>query len=128
MNHEVMRYERALKKQLRCTLSTKKRLLQQFRVSLDTYLEDNPAPSKADLLNAFGTPEDMGRVLMEAVSTSEIEKYRKRTLFLKIAATIIGAILLIQLIYSLFFKDYTIVTNDSIIINPAVTSPTEERK
>lgn len=125
MNHEVMRYEQALKKQLRCTRSTKKRLLQQFRFSLDSYLEDNPAPSQADLLNAFGTPADMGQVLMEAVSTAEIEKYRKRTLVLKIVTAILWAAILIQVIYSSLFKEYTIVADDSITEGTSATTDKE---
>ena len=64
MNHEAVCYEKALKKQLRCTSSTKKRLLQQFRGSLDTYLEDHPSPTETDLCKAFGPPEDMAEILM----------------------------------------------------------------
>ncbi len=127
MNHEAALYEKALRKQLHCTGNTKKYLLQQFRSSLSTYLDEHPSPTRADLQDAFGPPEDMAKVLMENVSEAEVKTYRKRTLFLKIITVVLLAIILIQVIYSAFFKDYTLVTDDSIIIEPAVTSPKGER-
>lgn len=128
MNHDAVCYEKALKKQLRCTGSTKKRLLLQFRSSLAAYLEEHPFPTASDLRDAFGPPEDMAKVLMENISEAEVKTYRKRALILKIIAVVLLAMILIQVVYSAFFKDYTIVTDDSIIIEPAVTSPKEGRK
>lgn len=127
MNHEAVLYEKALRKQLHCTGNTKKHLLQRFHSALTTYLEDHPSPTASDLQTAFGPPEDMAKVLMENVSEAEVKTYRKHTLFLKIITVVLLAIILIQVIYSAFFKDYTLVTDDSIIIEPAVTSPKGER-
>ena len=127
MNHEAALYEKALRKQLHCTGNTKKHLLQRFHSALTTYLEDHPSPTASDLQTAFGPPEDMAKVLMENVSEAEVKTYRKHTLFLKIITVVLFAIILIQVIYSAFFKDYTLVTDDSIIIEPAVTSPKGER-
>lgn len=127
MNYEAALYEKALRKQLHCTSNTKEHLLKQFRSSMSTYLDEHPSPTGADLLDAFGSPEDMAKVLMENVSEAEVKTYRKRTLFLKIITVVLLAIILIQVLYSAFFKDYTLVTDESIIIEPAVTSPKGER-
>lgn len=127
MNHEATRYTKALKKQLHCTGGTKKRLMQQFRGSLDVYLEEHPSPTGADLCQAFSRPEDMAKVLMECVSEAEIKQFDKQKKWKRIIAAIIATLLLALMLYIAFWKEKPITSNDTIVIEPTITSPTEGR-
>lgn len=71
MNKETLRYRRKLRKLLSCGPGRKKELLSRFENSLSPFLEDCPAPGYAQLEAAFGPPEEMASVLMEAVSERE---------------------------------------------------------
>lgn len=127
MNRETARYETALKKHLQCTRGTKKQLLMQFRISLDSYLEEHPSPTEEDLLAAFGPPEDMSKILMESVSEAEIARFYQQRKWKRIIAAIIATLLLTLMLYIAFWKEKPITSNDSIIIEPIITSPTEGR-
>lgn len=71
MNKETVRYRRKLRKLLSCGPGRKKELLSRFENSLSPFLEDCPAPGYEQLEAAFGPPEEMASVLMEAVSERE---------------------------------------------------------
>lgn len=127
MNHETALYEKALRKQLHCTGNAKKHLLQQFRSSLAAYLDEHPSPTGADLRDAFGPPEDMSKILMESVSEAEIARFYQQRKWKRIIAAIIATLLLTLMLYIAFWKEKPITSNDSIVIEPIITSPTEGR-
>lgn len=105
MNHDAALYEKVLRKQLHCTGNTKKHLLQQFRSALATYLEDHPSPTRADLRDAFGPPEDMAKVLMESVSETEIRRFDRQQKWKCAASIALAALLLILMVYVFFWKE-----------------------
>lgn len=128
MNHETVCYEKALFKQFRCTGSTRKHLLQQFRGSLEVYLEDHPSPTEVDLREAFGPPEEMAGVLMESVSKAEVAQFEKQKKWKRIAAGILAALLFALTTYVFFWKEKPIISDDSMIVGPAMISPREGMK
>ena len=127
MNHEAALYEKAMRKQLHCTGNAKKHLLQRFHSALTTYLEDHPSPTASDLQTAFGPPEEMAKVLMESVSEAEIARFYQQRKWKRIIAAIIATLLLTLILYIAFWKEKPITSNDSIVIEPIITSPTEGR-
>lgn len=128
MNKEVMRYEQALKKQIRCTGVTKKRLLLQFRSSLSTYLEDHPSPTRTNLHEAFGPPEDMSKVLMESVSSEEVAYFESQRKWKCIAAIALAAVLLVLTVYAFSWMQKPINSYDSVTEGTTTTSDREVTK
>lgn len=125
MNHETVRYEKALKKQLRCTGVTKKRLLLQFRSSLSAYLEDHPSPTGTDLRDAFGPPEDMSKVLMESVSNEEVSHFESQRRWKCIAAIALAAVLLVLIVYTFSWMQKPINSYDSVTEGTTTASDRE---
>lgn len=94
MNRETALYRRALVKNLYCCAGVRERLLRQFQATLNSFLQDVPAPTYAELCSAFGTPEEMARVLMESVTPDELLKYRRHRTFRRVAAYTLVALIL----------------------------------
>ena len=122
MNHETLRYEQALKKQLRCTHTTRKHLLRQFHGFLIAFLEDHPSPTEADLRDAFGPPEDMAKVLVENINKAEIAQFDRQQKWKRIMVTILVALLLVLMVYIFFWKEKPVVGVSEIIEGTTVTS------
>ena len=97
-------YRRALKKELRCSYKTKKRLLNGFNQAITAYWEEHSNPSMEELSAAFGPPSEMAKVLMAQITDQEHTMYRNRTLCTKILTSIIFVILISFTIYIWFYK------------------------
>lgn len=109
MNHEIIQYRQGLKKRLHCGRAKRQELMEQFERSLSCFLEDYPSPTYAELMDAFGPPTVMARVLMENVTAEERERYRKRQSVLKVLAVFLVIILVLYTVYVHFYKEYTII-------------------
>lgn len=105
---DLSEYKNKLKKKLRCCRATKKILLEQFSASLSVYLEEHPTPTAEALHTAFGPPEEMALVLMEAVSETEKSKYRSRMILKHIIAGVLVALFLAFTAYVYMIKQQPI--------------------
>lgn len=114
MVNAAAQYRRALKKKLRCSKDVKKRLLEGFDKTVDTFLEENTAPSMDDLISAFGPAEEMADVLMKEVTPQELVQYHKNMLFTRFLAGILSAVLVLTTIYVLFIKEFRITATHEI--------------
>lgn len=126
MTAAIERYKRRLKRCLHCGSITKRRLMDRFEGMLNVYLSDSgwPAswPGKQDLENAFGTPEQMARILMDEIPHNVIAKYRRKKRILRVIGAVIVAALLAQVVYLSFFKEFTLTSKGEIIINGTETA------
>ena len=73
----VARYKKELKKKLRCSRKDKKKLLGQFDVILNGFLEETAPLSREQLEDAFGPPENMAETLLTSVSVEDLVRYQK---------------------------------------------------
>ncbi len=126
MTAAIEQYKRRLKRHLHCDSITKRRLMDRFEGMLNVYLGDSgwPAswPGKQDLENAFGTPEQMARILMDEIPANVTAKYRKKKRILRVIGAVILAALLAQVVYLSFIKEYTITSKGEIIIDGTETA------
>lgn len=108
MTATIEQYKRRLKRHLRCDSLTKQRLMSRFEGMLNVYLGDFgwPAswPGKQDLENAFGTPEQMAKILMEEIPADVIARCRRRRCFFQITIVAISVVLLVYIVYLLRFR------------------------
>jgi len=127
MTAAIEQYKRKLKRCLHCGSITKRRLMDRFEGMLNVYLSDSgwPVswPGKQDLESAFGTPEQMARILMDEIPANVTAKYRKKKRILRVIGTIILIALLAHVAYLSFFKECTITSKGEIIIDG--TEPAE---
>lgn len=121
MNPSIAKYKKTLKKNLRCTGDVRNRLLAKFDSTLQLYLEENPSPDELALQAAFGTPEDMAKILMEEVTPSETKHYRIGRTVLKVISGILIAILIALTIFIFFIKQKPVVVNDVIYDNGTIS-------
>ena len=128
MTAAIEQYKRRLKRRLHCDSTMKRRLMDRFEGMLNVYLGDSgwPAswPGKQDLENAFGTPDQMARILMDEIPADILAKYQRRRQILRIIAAVAVAALLAQSIYLMFFKPFTIVSKSEVIIEGTSTGTT----
>lgn len=129
MNSDLRRFKRALRRNLHCSLRTKRRLLEEFEHSLGLFPEDTPSPAFSQLETAFGSPSTMAAVLTESVSEKERGTYQLRQKIKKALAAVSVFLLFLFAIYSYYTKEYTIIETYSSVVEIKyinATEPTEE--
>lgn len=131
MTAAIEQYKRRLRRRLHCDSTMKRRLMDRFEGMLNVYLGDSgwPAswPGKQDLENAFGTPDQMARILMDEIPADVFAKYQRKRQILRIIAAVAVAALLAQSIYLMFFKPFTIVSKSEVIIDGTSTGTTPDK-
>lgn len=105
MNEAALQYRRAVRKHLRCGRAAKRRLEGKLVGLLDTFLEDDPAPDRAALEAAFGTPEELAATLMEELAPEERLQWRRRRLAVRVVCVALAALLAVFSVYTFFFKE-----------------------
>lgn len=126
MNKQATRYCKEIEKKLWCSMHTRKKLLNQFYALLSSFLEDYPNAEYHDLVEAFGEPEMMARILMEKVSEREQTCFQNRKKLTRILGAVLVALFVAFSLYVFFDKEYSVITfSDSITAEPS-TNITQE--
>jgi flagellar biosynthesis/type III secretory pathway M-ring protein FliF/YscJ len=79
--------------------------MEQFQETLDSFLEENPSPDFSALEEAFGSPEQMARELMENVPPHEIDQWKRAQKIKKIVAGALVCGLAVACIFVFFYKE-----------------------
>lgn len=82
---------------------------------LANFLEDQISPSMDELVSAFGTPEEMARILMEETSAQDQAQFRKELLIKRVLIGTLLAAFLILTTYIYFYKEKPINVTDEIL-------------
>ncbi len=110
-------YRKQVRSHLHCCGSAKRRLTAKLDTALNSYLEENKDPSVEDLCTAFGPPESMAQLLMEALNDADKSRYRSAIIWKRIAVSATAVLLLVSAMYIFFIKQYhniTIVYEDTV--------------
>lgn len=116
MNRELIRYRRAVKRQLHCTGKTRRTLLHRLQSMLDSFLDEHPAATAENLETAFGSPESMASLLCENLTEADHLGYRRKQLFIYVTAGITATALLVFSFLVFFEKEIPIVSVDGFSI------------
>lgn len=119
MNNSVAQYLRVLKKHLACDNSKRKQLMLRFQSMLNTLLADCPAPTKQELYDAFGSPEELANTLSEEITPEDTAQYWRKQKARRIIAGILVALLLGATAYVFFVKQTPITSYDEGIAYPS---------
>jgi hypothetical protein len=92
--------------------------MEQFQETLDSFLEENPSPDFSALEEAFGSPEQMARELMETVPPHEIDQWKQRRNIRRGVAGVLACVFVAVLGYFAFLKEkpVEITMEDRIIV------------
>ena len=85
---------------------------------LHTYLEENPSATAADMETAFGSSDEMARILMDELTHHEHEQYRRRKAAVRMIAAIALAAFVLFTIYIYFVKEIGITIEDNVVEIP----------
>ena len=121
MNKPVAQYRRALKKLLFCSSSKQEQLMLRFQSMLNTLLADCPAPTKQELYDAFGSPEELANTLSGEITPEETARYHRTQKAHRMIAGILAGLLLIASVYVFFVKQKPLVSVDEKIDYPTET-------
>lgn len=129
MNKETIRYQRKLRKQLPCGPSRKKELLSKFETTLSPFLEDCPCPNYEQLTAAFGPPEEMASVLMEAVPEKEKRHFRLWQRIQKGLFILLFILVLLFGFYAYYLKEWTVIeVRDEVFPTPTAYESTASQE
>jgi hypothetical protein len=104
MKQAVNEYKRQLKQHLSCGNRRRKELMEQFQETLDSFLEENPSPDFSALEEAFGSPEQMARELMETVPPHEVDQWKRRRNIRRGVAGVLACVFVAVLGYFAFLR------------------------
>lgn len=116
MNKATVQYLRQLKHALKLRVSTRRHLLRKFHAPLEAFLEELPDPTMDALCAAFGTPEDMARILTADIPVAEHTRYRRQTRLMRIAAVTAAAFVLLFAVYTFWLKEIPMSSRDYAVV------------
>lgn len=105
MVNASVQYRSVLKKQLRCGIAARERLLKKLDGIIVAYLEERGECTMDDLIDAFGPPEEMAKILTAEITPQEQEHYRKNTFLKRGLAVVLAATLAVFTFYVWFYKE-----------------------
>jgi len=117
MNRELIRYRRAVKRQLRCTGKTRRTLLHRLQSMLDSFLDEHPAATPEDLKTAFGPPEAMASLLCENLTETDRRSYNRKHRLIRIIAGSLIVLMLLFSFYVFFLKQAPMIFVDSFSVD-----------
>lgn len=125
MNRELIRYRRAVKRQLRCTGKTRRTILHRFQSMLDSFLDEHPVATAEDLITAFGPPEAMASLLCEDLTEADRRSYYRKQQLIRITGGILIVLLLLFSFHVFFQKQHPMVSVDSFSTGPIEESTSQ---
>lgn len=95
MNSNCKKYCQSIRKCLVCPGYYKRRFLKELNNNLTVYSEDHPEASYSDIIEHFGSPEDVVASYLDTISPSELARRMKFGRYIKISIVIITIFVLI---------------------------------
>lgn len=93
LNNSIPRvYIKNIKKQLKISTKYKKTLLNNLEVNINSYISEHPNATYNDLVDNFGTPEDVSESFYASLSSDEInyqQNFKKHIIIIAIAVGLI---------------------------------------
>ena len=100
LNNNIQKaYIKNLKKELKISSKYKRTLLNDLEINIDSYISEHPNTTYKDLVENFGTPEDVSESFYESLSSDEIKKQQKLKKHIIIIAIVVGLICVFSFIH-----------------------------
>lgn len=100
LNNNIQKaYIKNIKKQLKISSKYKRTLLNDLEINIDSYISEHPNTTYKDLVENFGTPEDVSESFYESLSSNEIRKQQKLKKHIIIIAVTVGIICVFSFIH-----------------------------
>lgn len=116
MDKQVKQYIRQVRAGLPCCREEREELMRPFLASLQAYLAERPDAGYEDLIEAFGTPEEMVAMLAEKLTRAERVRYARRKKLIRIVVGVAVALAVAWSIYVIWFAYFEVEVTQTIII------------
>lgn len=117
MKKQLKTYFKSIKKNLPCYNKTMRKMLDDLKVSVDTYIKDNNITDFEKIIVHFGTAEDIAKEFAIGIDNSFVKSYKFKKRVTAIVLSIIAAILVIMASLSVYIvienEIHTPVTHDN---------------
>lgn len=97
MNKQLKAYFEDIKKNLPCVNSSMRKMLNDLKLSVDTYIKDNNVVDFDDVIEHFGTAQDIAREFAIGLDNTYIKSYKFKK---RLAATVVAILAAIMVAVS----------------------------
>ncbi len=95
MQKQLKAYFKSIKKNLPCLNSAMRKMLNDLKLSIDTYIKDNNVVDFEKIIEHFGTAEDIAKEFAVGIDNSFVKSYKFKKRITAIVISILVAILVI---------------------------------
>ena len=95
LEKEMKKYIRATKRFLDCPKNYRDMFIQEMEHDLTQFIQENDSVEMADIINYFGTPQELARTYLDCVPEKDMRDYAlKKKFYSNITKIIIGVTIL----------------------------------
>lgn len=116
----VQGYRRAVGKALHCGVLLKRNILRQLDDMLSPLLEENPAPTRAELTQALGEPRRLAETLLHEQPDEVLSHDRRQRIFHWAAALVLVCMVVGFAVYYLTPREINLTVKETIVIEEEV--------
>lgn len=116
-NAQVRRYLREIRNWLPCSRRLKSKIMEEIRVTVSSFLAENPTASYTELTARFGTPQQIASSFVDEMGTEELlrDLRIRRKLVCIASITAVVVLVLWASVVTLAYIDYLDDTNGYIV-------------
>lgn len=94
MQKQLKKYFKEIKKNLPCYNTAMRKMLNDLRLSVDTYIKDNNVTDFEKIIEHFGTAEDIAKEFAVGIDNSFIKSYKIKKRVITIVISILTVIMI----------------------------------
>ncbi len=99
LEKEIKKYTRATKRFLDCPKNYRDKFIKEMEHDLAQFIQENDSVEIVDIINYFGTPEELARTYLECVSNKDIKTYKfKRKRYYTLLGSILSIIVIVTIV------------------------------
>lgn len=102
MQKQLKAYFKDIKKNLPCYNKAMRKMLDNLKLSVDTYIKDNYISDLKKIIEHFGTAEDIAKEFAVGFDNTYVKSYKFKKRVTATVISILAAILLIVSIFSIY--------------------------
>lgn len=102
MQKQLKAYFKDIKKNLPCYNKVMRKMLNNLKLSVDTYIKDDNISDFEKIIEHFGTAEDIAKEFAIGIDNAYVKSYKFKKRVTATVVSILAAILLIVSIFSIY--------------------------
>lgn len=104
LDKKIKKYVKTTKRLLTCCKENRSHFLMDMEGDIEKFIQENDSIAYSDVINNFGSPDELAQTYLENIPQKEIVAYKKRKNFYIRTVVAVFGILFIGTISGLYFK------------------------